>query len=217
MLDPVYNGTPRNHDPPATTTANPHAGTRKRAQRERGTKAHETGRQEKKRRPFRDHILSLAYRDTTSRSLPFGTELRLRVALRSDVFIEGVTYLLKEHTALSISFAAFLCTHRLVFLCTHRLVFLCTHRLVFLTNTSSYLHCSSCRPVLIHPKLPASLISSLFHLTPLNLPVINSSELCIQLCRPLAPTWTGLPCARNSLLYRIHCRDWLHTPCFLRR
>jgi hypothetical protein len=123
MLDPVYNGTPRNHDPLATTTANPHAGTRKRAQRERGTKANETG---KKKRPFQIHILSLAYRDTTSRSLPFGTELRLRVTLRSDLFIEAVTYLLKDHTALSISFAAFLCTHRLV----------------FLTNISSYLHCS---------------------------------------------------------------------------
>jgi hypothetical protein len=108
---------------------------------------------------------------------------------------------LKEHTALSISFAAFLCTHRLV----------------FLTNTSSYLHSSSCRPVLIHPNLPASQISALFHFTLLNLPVINSSELCIQLCRPLAPTWTGLPCARNSLLYRIHRRGWLYTPCFLRR
>jgi hypothetical protein len=54
------------------------------------------------------------------------------------------------------------------------------------------LHCSSCRPVLIHPNLPASLVSTLFHLTQLNLPAINSSELCIQLCCPPAPPTTVL-------------------------
>jgi hypothetical protein len=79
MRDPVYNGTPpargrriqrhrrSNHDPPATTTAKPHSGTRKRSQRERGTKADETERQEKKETaPARRHQCPPPLPTTTS-------------------------------------------------------------------------------------------------------------------------------------------------------
>jgi hypothetical protein len=85
------------------------------------------------------------------------------------------------------------------------------------TNTASYLHCSSCRPVLMHPDLAASLVSTLFHLTPLNLPAINSSELCLQLCCPLALTSTSvlIPRPLNSLLIMIHCYACMPTKSIL--
>jgi hypothetical protein len=59
----------------------------------------------------------------------------------------------------------------------------------------------------MHPDLAASLVSTLFHWTPLNLLAINSSELCLQLCCLLSLTSTSLliPRPHNSLLNRIHC------------
>jgi hypothetical protein len=69
----------------------------------------------------------------------------------------------------------------------------------------------------MHPDRAASLVSTLFHLTPLNLPAINSSELCLQLCCPLALTSTSLliPRLLNSLLIMIHCYACMPTKSIL--